>query len=298
MGAPGGVPQQPALPGCVRHANRPTGLSCVRCMRPACPDCLRPASVGFHCVECIKQAQSQVRPVRNTFGTPMTQAQSRPYVTYSLMTVNITIFVLALFLGMNTSSGVADKLTKTMWLWMPAVADGEFWRIATSGFIHLGIIHIVLNMYSLYVLGGDVERALGRTRYIAVYMISLLGGSALVMWLAPLDATAGASGAIFGLMGAELFLLLKLKISPQTLLTLIAINIFISVTVPNISLWGHLGGLAAGAVATGALLYLPDLVLKTGRSLTQQQALRVGWQGMSAVAAVICVVIVVRIFSY
>jgi len=145
------------------------------------------------------------------------------------------------------------------WALVPnAVADGEWWRLLTGGFLHFGPIHLLFNMMALWVIGRDIEPALGRARFLAVYLVSLLGGSAAVMLLSPPNAfVAGASGAVFGLMGALAVLLRRLRIPLGQVGGLIVVNLVITFLIPGISIAGHIGGLLTGAIATAALVYAP-----------------------------------------
>ncbi|MDF0528635.1 rhomboid family intramembrane serine protease [Tsukamurella sp. 8F] len=153
---------------------------------------------------------------------------------------------------------------------------------------------MLINMYSLWVLGRTVEAGMGRAQYAMVYALSLLGGSASVLWfdLGPGHFTAGASGAIFGVMGAELILLLKLRLNPTGLLVVIGANLVLSFTVSGISLFGHLGGLVVGLVLAAVMLYGPQLLPSASR--TRMKASAIGWVGAAAVAFVVCALIGVR----
>ena len=178
-------------------------------------------------------------------------------------------------------------------LWPPAVADGQLIRLIGSGFLHIGPLHLAVNMFALWIVGRDVERVLGRSRYLAVYATALLGGSAGVMALGRLnEVTAGASGAIFGLFGALAVVLIRLRQSPGPIIAIILINIVISVSIPGVSLWGHVGGLVAGTAAAAGLLFVPVWVLGTPAT---RAARSIGWASVGAVALVAIVIIVVRI---
>jgi membrane associated rhomboid family serine protease len=138
------------------------------------------------------------------------------------------------------------------------VGAGEWWRPLTAGFLHIGPIHLLFNMLALYVLGRDLETVLGRGRFVAVYLVALLGGSAAVMIFSlPGQQVAGASGAVFGLMGGLVVVLRRLRFPLGQVIGLIVVNIVISVVIPGISIVGHLGGLVVGAVATAAIVYAP-----------------------------------------
>lgn len=278
---------QPPAPTCFRHHDRPTGLACTRCGRPACPDCLREAAVGQQCVECVSQGQRDVRQPRTPVGAPA-PTRPTPYVTYALIALNVAVFVITAIQAKSVASNTSSPLFYDWVLEPQAVAQGQWIRVVGGAFLHIGPMHLVVNMFALYLLGRDAETILGRTHYLAIYLTSLLGGAAAVMWLSPShEATAGASGAIFGLFGALTIVLLRLRRSPAQMLVVIAINLIISVSVPGISLWGHLGGLAAGTLATGGLLYGPQWL----RVRTQQTGMRVGWAAVALVAVLSIVLI-------
>ena len=160
----------------------------------------------------------------------------------------------------------------------------EYWRLLTSGFLHWSVTHIALNMISLYIIGRDLERIFGHWRYLAIYLTSLLGGSAAVLAFqtAP-SLTAGASGAVYGLMGALLVVVLRLKLPATSVLVVIGINIFMSLSIPGISLWAHLGGLAFGALGALAVLWLPVIAVKPPER-TEARVSRVGWTGLIVLA--------------
>ncbi|MCW0212027.1 MAG: rhomboid family intramembrane serine protease [Pseudonocardia sp.] len=247
-------PDAPAV--CARHPDRTTGLSCTRCGRPACPDCLREASVGYQCVDCVAEGNQGVRQGVTVAGArPRTLA--RPIVTPVLVALNVLIFALTVLQSGSLGQNNASALFQAWVLQSGAVADGEWWRLVTAGFLHYGPLHLVFNMLALWIIGRDVETVLGRTRFLAVYLVSLLGGSAAVMLFSPNAAVAGASGAVFGLMGGLAVVLRRMRVPPGQAFGLIAVNIVISVVLPGISLAGHLGGLVVGAAATAALVYAP-----------------------------------------
>ncbi|WP_405487455.1 rhomboid family intramembrane serine protease [Nocardia sp. NBC_00511] len=274
-------PQQPA-PTCHRHPDRATGLACTRCGRPSCPECLTPAAVGQHCVDCIQQGRDDVRPVRNAAGATATKVPV-PYVTYSLIAVNVAVFLATALQAHSVMDNQRSRLFYD-WVLMPAaVGDGQWFRIIGSGFLHIGPIHLLANMFALYVLGPYCELALGRARYLAVYAAALLGGSAAVTVLSdPLTASAGASGAIFGIFGAVAVIMLRTRQNLTQILVLLVINLIITFSVPGISIWAHLGGLLAGTLATTGILYLPRwLGLRTQRAI-----LNTGWFSIAAIVIV------------
>ncbi|WP_328389700.1 rhomboid family intramembrane serine protease [Nocardia sp. NBC_00416] len=273
-------PQQPSPPAqvCARHTDRPTGLSCTRCGRPACPECLRPASVGQHCVDCVRADQRSTQKVRTASGA-VASRNSVPFVTYSLIALNVLVYAITVAQSRSLMANEGGSSLFVDWvMYPPAVAAGDWFRVIGSGFLHYGLIHLLLNMFALYIVGRDIEMVLGRVRYLAVYLISLLGGSAAVMLLAQNSLTAGASGAVYGLFGAITVILIRLRQNPNSMLILIGINVFISFSLPGISLWGHLGGLAAGTLATLGIMFLPAWV----RARTPERARLVGFIALAA----------------
>ena len=228
---------------CYRHPDRETGIRCQRCDRHVCVDCRHQASVGVHCPECTKAAGTQkVYNARNLPG-------SNFIVTRVLVAINVLIFVGVAAAGLNSVSN--DFAT-----WGPAIWErNELWRIVTGGFLHANIIHIGFNMYLLWQLGKQIERVSGEVKFIAVYFVSLLGGSFGAILLDPAIPVVGASGAVFGLIGYMVFLLRSRGIGlfDTGLGFLIVINVLLSFR-GGVSLGGHAGGLLIGFLL-GALFY-------------------------------------------
>ncbi len=252
MSVPGPPDAPPYPPTCYRHPDRPTYVSCTRCERYICPECMRDATVGQQCAECVRAGSRTTPKTRTHFGGRPRSAT--PVLSYALIALNVSMFVLQ-----TASSQLENHLT----LWPPAVAYGELYRLATSAFLHYGPMHLVFNMWALYVVGPPLELWLGRLRFGTLYALSALGGSVLVYLLAPLNtATAGASGAIFGLFGAILVVAKRLDMDVRWLTAVIAINLVITFVVPLVSSqaisWqGHLGGLITGTVVALAYAYAP-----------------------------------------
>lgn len=258
------VNRQQHLPACVRHPDRPTGLRCVRCDRPACPDCLREASVGYQCVDCVNEGTRSVRPKRTPSGAKVRRNRRSLVVVPSLIAVNVLAFAITALQAGSIVSNDKSELFRDGTLVPAFVSAGQWWRLITSGFLHFGNyggygpVHLLFNMFALWVIGRDLEIALGRARFLSVYLLALLGGSTSVMLFGDAGGgVAGASGAVYGLFGGIAVVVFKAKLNPAPVLTLIAINVFLSVTLPGISLLGHIGGLVAGALATGAMVYAP-----------------------------------------
>jgi membrane associated rhomboid family serine protease len=158
---------------------------------------------------------------------------------------------------------VSRGLKSELVLFAPAVADGDLYRLVTSAFMHYGVTHLLFNMYALWVIGPPLEKSLGRLRFTALYALSALGGSVLVYLLSPLNAaTAGASGAVFGLFGAAFVVGKRLSLDTRWVVGLIALNLAFTFVIPllggaNISWQGHIGGLVTGAVVAAAYAYAP-----------------------------------------
>lgn len=251
-GADGAPPQ---LPTCVRHPDRPTGLRCTRCERPACPACLRDAAVGQQCVDCVAQGQRGSRRPVTVAGARLSD---KPILVPLLVAVNVVVFALTAVQAGSVGANHTAPLFDDFALWPILAAGGQWWRLISSGFLHIGLIHLAMNMIALWVIGRDLELLLGRLRFAAVYFLSLLGGStAVFMFGDALQSVAGASGAVYGLMGGIAVAALRLKVSLRPVLLVIGLNIAASVLIPGISLLGHLGGLVVGVLATGALVYAP-----------------------------------------
>lgn len=208
------------------------------------------ASVGFHCPECARTGRQKVVTARNLVG--------RPYVTLVLIAVNAAVFLVDMLSG--TTGGVGE-LGREWELFGPAVANGDWWRPLTSGFVHAGLIHIGFNMVLLYQLGMLLEAALGRIRFGILYFMSLFGGSVLVLVMSYDSRTVGASGAVFGLMGAAVLAFRSRGIDPFStgIPQLLGLNLLITfVAARYISVGGHVGGLIAGLVGGWILFEVPQ----------------------------------------
>ncbi len=254
------------VPTCYRHHDQRAGVVCQRCDRPICPQCMIQASVGFQCPECARRGRQKVYTARN-LGPSSRDA----LVTMVLIGINVAVFLYGVVLqpssfgsgstqllqdGGLTAGGLARTSTGIEAI---GVGAGQWWRIITSGFLHFGIIHIGFNMFALYVLGPLVERAVGRISLLVIYSTSLLAGSFGGLLLNPNALGAGASGAIFGLMGALVAgqKAAGINLTQGGLVPLIAINLLITFAVPNISIGAHIGGLIGGAIAGAAIFYGP-----------------------------------------
>jgi membrane associated rhomboid family serine protease len=236
---------------CYRHPSRETGVSCSNCGRPICPDCMTTTSVGMRCPECSRQ-RTVVKTLSNT--------ARRPEVTLALIAINVAAFLAegnVTFTGQPTGSVYVKGalLGSNPGLPGQGVAHGEWWRILTGGFLHESLLHIGFNMYVLYILGQMLEPVLGRAKFALVYFVSLLAGSLGALLVTPHSLTVGASGAVFGLMGAAAVEMRarQIPIMQSGVGGLILINLVISFTLPGISWGGHVGGLIGGALAALAI---------------------------------------------
>ena len=235
-------------PACYRHPDRQTAVSCTRCGRPACPECLRSAAVGHQCVDCLHAAAYTVPPARTAAGGIL--RQGTPVVTYALIAANVAVFIMQM-----VRQGLGNRLALR-----PAnvAVNHEYYRLLTSAFMHYGIVHILFNKWALYVLGPPLEQHLGRLRFAVLYLLSALGGSVSVYLFSNIWVpTIGASGAIFGLFSATLVAAKRLNLDIRWLVGLIVVNLVITFTVPGISWQGHIGGLITGALVAVVYVYAP-----------------------------------------
>ena len=230
---------------CYRHPKRETGVACSNCGRPICPDCMTSTSVGMRCPECARD--------RTRVKTGVALSSETPTLTYILIGINVAVALGGFLSGANTTGGGigSSKILVDGWLSRPDIANGEYWRLITSGFLHEGFLHLLFNMFSLWILGSILEPAVGRLRFGLIYFVSLLAGSFGALLLEPNAPTVGASGAIFGLMGAAVVVLRHAGINPlqSGLGFWLGLNLLFTFTSANISIGGHLGGLIGGALA-------------------------------------------------
>ncbi|WP_327235578.1 rhomboid family intramembrane serine protease [Streptomyces sp. NBC_01317] len=251
-----------SLPSCYRHPGQETGVRCTRCERPICPACMVDASVGFQCPECVRQGSGTGHPPaagqpRTVVGA--TVARDPRLLTKILVALNVVVFVIA------TQSGdfvdrfdLVGKYFDLMAGHDVGVADGQWYRLITATFLHEQVWHIGFNMLSLWWIGGPLEAALGRARYLALYLISGLAGSALTYLLAAQNAPSlGASGAIFGLFGATAVLMRKLKYDLRPVIGLLVVNLIFTFSIPDIAWQAHIGGLVAGTLVAVGLVHAP-----------------------------------------
>lgn len=221
----------------------------------------------------------------------------QPVVTYSLIAANVIVFAFSAKASGSIENNMYSAEVARFALSAPATALGWWWTAVTSGFLHFGPIHLLVNMFTLYVFGRNIEQALGRTRFAVLYGLSLLGGSAAVLWFGLENTiTVGASGAIFGLIAAELVLFLRMKLDPTSLLVMIGVNVVASFTLSGISWLGHLGGFVVGGLVTAGIVYAPELLPREKR--TRQQVVAVGWACAGVIGAVLVAAIALRFGTF
>jgi membrane associated rhomboid family serine protease len=242
----------PEVPVCPRHPDRVSYVRCQRCGRPVCPECQRPAAVGVHCVDCVREASRNAPQARTAFGAPL--RRGAPVVTYTVIGLNVLVYLLEQALGPTWTLSLALR---------PALVGAHPWIMLTSAFLHASVIHIGFNMYALWILGQYLEVALGRWRFLTAYLVSAFGGSAVLVLMADPAATAwirpslGASGAVFGLFGLILVVLRRLGRNATSIVVVVGINAVLGFVIPNIAWQAHLGGLLTGLVLGLAFAYAP-----------------------------------------
>ncbi|HSE09900.1 MAG TPA: rhomboid family intramembrane serine protease [Nocardioidaceae bacterium] len=266
-------------PYCYRHPDRETHISCQRCGRPICPDCMNQAAVGFQCPSCVQEGRKSTRSGRLAYGG---KPSGDPTLTSKvLIAANAAVWLLITATGGGTSvwierlalfpvgqcwfgprlpPGVSEEqCLASGGDWIEGVASGAWWQLGTSMFTHVELLHIGFNMLALWFLGPQLEAALGRLRFLAIYLISGLTGSAFVYWLTPeFTPTVGASGAIFGLMGALLVVAFKIRADYSQILLWLGLNVMITIFGRGLISWqGHLGGLVGGVLLALVMVYSP-----------------------------------------
>ncbi|MFT3876249.1 MAG: rhomboid family intramembrane serine protease [Propioniciclava sp.] len=275
---PPSTPQPSVPPPCAYHADRAAGVRCQRCGNPICGECMVEAPVGFQCRACVAQGMALTRQAEGPFGG---RRSANPALTsLVLIGLNVAVWLAILLAGGGqgrltgilalTPGGICDlpagsyvgvsalQCAGAGGTFLPGPLDGGWWQIVTNAFTHVDLLHLAMNMLALWFIGPMVERVLGRTRFLAVYGVSLLTASVFVLLLsAPETSTLGASGAISGLMGALLVLVLRLRGNAQSVLMWIGINVVITIMgSAGISWQGHLGGFLGGIATTLVIIAL------------------------------------------
>ncbi|MFI0817011.1 rhomboid family intramembrane serine protease [Streptomyces sp. NPDC021098] len=278
---------------CYRHPQRETGISCTRCERPICPECMISASVGFHCPECVRGGASAPGEPP---GPPRRAAEPRTIaggaysadprlVTKILIGLNIAVWLAVLATGdrLVNDLDLVGRAYDPGTAHIVGVAEGQWYRLLTAVFLHQQPMHIAFNMLSLWWIGAPLEAALGRARYIALYLLSGLGGSALSYLLAAQNQPSlGASGAVFGLLGATAVLMRRLNYDMRPVIALLVLNLIFTFGWSGIAWQAHVGGLVVGTVVAYAMVHAP----RERRALVQRGACAVM---LLAIVATVCV---------
>ncbi|HEX6148178.1 rhomboid family intramembrane serine protease [Nocardioides sp.] len=296
------------MPTCYRHPDRESYIRCQRCDRTICPDCMRDAAVGFQCPSCVAEGTKTTRQRRTAYGG---LRSSNPALTSMvLIATNVAVWIAITATG-GSSSRLFDWLALRPMglclvgpqggydttdlscpmggLLLPGFSDGAYWQVVTSMFTHVAVWHIAFNMLALWFLGPQLEMAIGRLRFLALYFLSGLAGSVLVLFAGPeYGGTHGASGAIFGLMGALLVVAFKVGGNVQQIGMWLLLNLVITFAFPNISWQGHVGGFVGGVLIALVLVYSP----RERRGTWQLAGL-----GLIAVALVVALVISVSVLA-
>jgi membrane associated rhomboid family serine protease len=236
---------------CYRHPDRETMVSCSECGRGICTDCMVFAPVGIRCPDHSGQPQGAQRVARGVRRASFEGTGA--IVTKALIALNVGVYALELAAG-GRLNGTGNEIYVKGVLFGPFVADGDWWRLFTSMFLHYGPLHLGLNMLALWWFGSAVEEVLGRGRFLLLYVVSGLAGSAGALMFSPDSPTVGASGALFGILGAALVLeRQRTYVFGGGALGIIALNLVFTFAIPGISIGGHLGGLSGGALGMLAL---------------------------------------------
>lgn len=245
---------QAAVPVCPRHPDRVAYVRCQRCGRPTCQECQRPATVGVHCVDCQKAATSQQRTIRTRFGGRARTGE--PVVTWSIIATCAIVFALPYVLPDRLWIPLDNAL---IWAPAPPWFFDQPYRFVTTSLLHGSPWHLAFNMYALWLVGRQLEPLLGRLRFGALYLLSVIGGSAAYLLIGGLDAppAVGASGGVFGLFAAYAIFIRRIGGDPRQVLIIVAINIGIGFVIPRIAWEAHLGGLAIGALVAATFAYIP-----------------------------------------
>jgi membrane associated rhomboid family serine protease len=238
---------------CYRHPNRETGVSCSNCGRPICPECMTSTPVGMRCPECARQT-TKVRVGQGAFSS---SAGKMP-ATFALIGINVVIFLVELAGGGSGSLSGGGTVIHDAGLRGPEIANGDWWRVISGGFLHAGFLHLLLNMYVLYVAGSILEPGIGTPRFLGIYFVSLIAGSLGALIVTPDSLTVGASGAIFGLMAAVIVVARGRGVEQvaQQFGLFVVLNLVLTFSISGISVGGHIGGLIGGGVAALLVIFV------------------------------------------
>lgn len=238
---------------CYRHPDRPTALGCSRCGTPICPSCMSDAPVGFHCPDCVRDGSRSQRRATTVVGAPVTHGP--PIITFGVIALCTVILLVQMAdpavtarFGMIGSSTVTGE----------GVAHGQVYRLLTAALLHESLFHLLFNMLALYFVGTALEPLLGRGRFLGLYVLSAIGGSAGSMLAHPVNTlSVGASGAVFGLFGAYLVVSHRLRRDTGPVVGLIAVNAVLGFVIPRVDWQAHIGGLIVGILFALALVAAP-----------------------------------------
>ncbi|MGZ0712189.1 rhomboid family intramembrane serine protease (plasmid) [Coraliomargarita sp. W4R53] len=276
---------------CYRHPDRQSFVLCQRCLRTICPECQTPAAVGVICPECLRDQQKAQTPAQRTaqrrWSRSRSVTDSRPLATYAIIGITALSFLVQLI------PGFGKDVESALLFWAPALYPNltglfEPWRLFTVALVHSGLWHLGLNMLALFMIGRTLEPILGRARFIALYLLSTLGGSVAVALLSFGTPVVGASGAIFGLFGALLIIGRHLGGNVMGIAVVLGINLVIGF-IPgyNVSWQAHVGGLVTGLLV--AFIFT--------RTRAQNQRNKQIWL-LSAVAVGLVALLFVPVFIY
>jgi membrane associated rhomboid family serine protease len=291
------------VPVCYRHPSKETYVKCTRCDRPICPDCMNEASVGHQCPDCVAEGRRTQRSAVTAFGGSAAAGRAGT-VTRALIGVNVAVMILSVAtggIGAVAGGGWGGLLggSTPLTLWgavvpfvsygneVHGVATGEWWRLITAMFLHYGVLHLLMNMYALWIIGRELEANLGRARFLALYLLAGLGGNVASYLFSPGSISVGASTAVFGLMAAVFVILKRLNRSVAPIVPVIVINLIFTFVISNISVSGHLGGLIVGALVAVVLAYAP----RSNRTVFQAV-------GCGIILATMLAAVIVRTVSY
>jgi membrane associated rhomboid family serine protease len=238
---------------CYRHPDRETGVSCSNCGRPICPECMTSTPVGMRCPECARE-KTKVRVGQGAFSA----TGGKMPATFALIGINVIVFLIELAGGGAGQFSGSGSVIHDAGLRGPDIANGDWWRVISGGFLHAGFLHLLFNMYVLYVAGSILEPGIGTPRFLGIYFVSLVAGSLGALIVDPNTVTVGASGAIFGLMAAVIVVARGRGVEQvaQQFGIFIVLNLFLTFAIPGISVGGHIGGLVGGAVAALLVIFV------------------------------------------
>ena len=242
---------------CYRHPERETYVSCSECGRGICPDCMTFGPVGIRCPDHASTAGTAPAARRATRRATTSLSRRGPFVTQGLIAANVGIYLLQLLMGAGLTAnggwiyehGVLVSTAVGSDGQLIGVAQGEWWRLVSAAFLHYGPLHLGMNMLVLWIIGPPLEEYFGHGRYALVYLVSGLAGSAGALLWSPNALTVGASGAIWGIMGAALVLeARRTYVFGGQAMGLVVLNLAFTFLIPGISIGGHIGGLIGGAL--------------------------------------------------